>query len=531
MLDSVRLKQGKATLDVQNCIIGHVPARSMKTRQIYLIKVAQVSSTSRTQTRNELYIMVPKHNRLAVDIDLANTTQLNLDLPPPPNLRTLQPPRATERPKPPHPHKRKTIPPRRDPTILAHPSLSTHLLYFSRSQPFHTYTGRGKRTRSPNPRSEFQVVRDVAKYKGLTKTSAAAQREWLDSEPDWNIGLDAPGASIACWEGVRMLGVGGNGIVGLWKRVIPSSQREKGGGIPGNVNLVAVKQIQGDASDFEEEVHWMRRFQEGGRHTVRCYQVSKRERGLGTWRGMDDEGCLAKGAAIIENGNENLDGPTWDNGETENNIVHFDLKEGNVFLKFDDDEHTETPLFKIADFGLTDTMPKPEFQTERQYKYMRQNGTADSLAPEQSMQPDYPYKHYIGPPVTIWQIGKMMHWVVTRGRSCNPHYLDPDFLLVKLDENDTKFLVSMGELLLEAPYSVALRSLIFRCLACNWERRPNARELLADIEVGIETVDGRNGGGRSGRHGEISNEDGRMGWMRYPEPPSDPGRTRKKPRR
>jgi hypothetical protein len=72
-------------------------------------------------------------------------------------------------------------------------------------------------------------------------------------------------------------------------------------------------------------------------------------------------------------------------------------------------------------------MPKPEFQTEREYKRMRRNGTADFLAPvsaamtqiidlthwralkimlipyiqEQIMQPDYLYKHYIGPPVTI----------------------------------------------------------------------------------------------------------------------------------
>src|SRR4051812_46548879 len=124
------------------------------------------------------------------------------------------------------------------------------------------------------------------------------------------------------------------------------------------------------------------------------------------------------------------------------------------------------------------------------------------------MQPEYPYRHCIGPPVTICasifffptkcefhstiadpeleQVGKIMHYVVTRGRACNPDPRFLRFLLVKLDENDTTFLVSVGKLLLDAPYSVALRSLIFQCLACDWEKCPLARQLLADIELGIE---------------------------------------------
>jgi hypothetical protein len=124
-----------------------------------------------------------------------------------------------------------------------------------------------------------------------------------------------------------------------------------------------------------------------------------------------------------------------------------------------------------------------------------------------------------------------MHWVVTRGRSCNPHYLDPEFLLVKLDENDPKSLVSMGKLLLNAPYSIALRSLIFRCLACDWEKRPTARELLAEIEVAIEAIERRNGVEARGRHGEMLDEDRGMGGLRHPEPPLGPGHNRKKPRR
>jgi hypothetical protein len=87
------------------------------------------------------------------------------------------------------------------------------------------------------------------------------------------------------------------------------------------------------------------------------------------------------------------------------------------------------------------------------------------------------------------QIGKIMHSLITRGRNCNPIYDDPEFIHVILYENDTSELMTMGELLLDAPYSAALRGLVLECLACDWEKRPRARGLLTGVELGIKACD------------------------------------------
>jgi hypothetical protein len=48
--------------------------------------------------------------------------------------------------------------------------------------------------------------------------------------------------------------------------------------------------------------------------------------------------------------------------------------------------------------------------------------------------------------------------------------------------------LTQGELLLDAPYSIALRALVLRCLSTDWKRRPSARELLGAIKEALMVV-------------------------------------------
>jgi hypothetical protein len=192
-------------------------------------------------------------------------------------------------------------------------------------------------------------------------------RAWLASELNWKTRVGARDGTADHWKGVKMLGTGGNGIVGLWQRTTPAPDEHVvwDNEIPRYIQHVAVKQQQGNGDAFYEEVDWMRKFQEAGEHTVKCYGMSEsREVGGGHWPGKDDEGrmCIelfwsgvmgwgttdilklrllivviqetlpvpTKGAALIENGTEELGGVAWDDdGELENNIVHFELKDRN----------------------------------------------------------------------------------------------------------------------------------------------------------------------------------------------------------
>jgi hypothetical protein len=91
------------------------------------------------------------------------------------------------------------------------------------TEPPKAYTGIGTRKTSPSDdpknKSEFQILNlndgGVAAYKGLTQITAAEQQFWLNSEPGWDIGFGGMNDGSAEWQGVKMLGVGGNGIVAL----------------------------------------------------------------------------------------------------------------------------------------------------------------------------------------------------------------------------------------------------------------------------------------------------------------------------
>jgi hypothetical protein len=115
-------------------------------------------------------------------------------------------------------------------------------------------------------------VDKLKNYKNMTITEQ--HRLWLDSEPTRNTRIGASGGAAGHWEGVKMLGTGGNGIVGLWKWKTPIA--------PPQVNHVAVKQQLDYGHLCQQEVKWMRRFQDRGEHTVMCYVMSDlKEKGGG----------------------------------------------------------------------------------------------------------------------------------------------------------------------------------------------------------------------------------------------------------
>lgn len=57
------------------------------------------------------------------------------------------------------------------------------------------------------------------------------------------------------------------------------------------------------------------------------------------------------------------------------------------------------------------------------------------------------------------------------------------------DARYDKVIRTMGTDLLDAPYSVSLRSLVLRCLAYDWQHRPSTRQLLATIDRAIPVAD------------------------------------------
>lgn len=96
---------------------------------------------------------------------------------------------------------------------------------------------------------------------------------------------------------------------------------------------------------------------------------------------------------MLQNGNENLEGPRWSNPE----IAHFDIKPHNSKLAYsqmklvyltvivlvggkDAKEHARVEIFKIADLGIA--LPLPEKQDDPEWlQRVDHRGTAPWLTP------------------------------------------------------------------------------------------------------------------------------------------------------
>ncbi|KAF8861339.1 hypothetical protein BDZ45DRAFT_740407 [Acephala macrosclerotiorum] len=215
--------------------------------------------------------------------------------------------------------------------------------------------------------------------------------------------------------------------------------------------------------------------------------------------------CLASGIAVMENGNENIEGASWDR-----EICHMDIKPDNIFIQNEDDQHPNS-IFKFGDFGVScEALPYDQQSIE----WMKcQFFTPDYESPEQAeVNRGSKYSNYddedafygidpsTGKPKTqyantydpalkygshtnVWAVGKVMYNLINRGASFDNDAPEYEFELSPGDG-----IVTQGQAIISAPYSATLRKTVMRCLAVDWQDRPMTRDLLDTIDRAILAI-------------------------------------------
>jgi hypothetical protein len=105
------------------------------------------------------------------------------------------------------------------------------------------------------------------------------------------------------------------------------------------------------------------------------------------------------------------------------------------------------------------------------------------LVPEEKKWDGIP-PHIVDEPDTIWQVGKCMLHIITRGR-----FWDDDFNTLNPVDNGEKFGHYKAKVL-QAKYSKTLVKNILNCLACKQEARPTRQILLDHFEKVFSVYDG-----------------------------------------
>ncbi|KAF7863140.1 hypothetical protein EAF04_007223 [Stromatinia cepivora] len=315
------------------------------------------------------------------------------DLPNPPN-----PPEPPEQPEPPEPPD-----PSDAPSPPATPSPPSLLLL-----PGETIT-------EAEQRLGFRLDKSPPKWHRMVTAEASARGDaWLGSEPLWS--KESRMGPEPEWEGVKILGEGGNGTAGKWRLRYGRPPEGTPGRMP--FKTCVVKQQAGDWGDIinEAKIYEVLRHIPS-QHLVKMYRRLYDDVGLGTVR-ADAKGpvqriyleycgqgdldnvisnhfkeklyfeefeiwdvfhCLARGLYALHSGHEDLDKERWDRDE----IVHFDFKAQNVFIGdgVGDEEHKGIPVMKIGDFGQTKEVP---IDQDLAYNFhYRWSGTEPYKLPEQ----------------------------------------------------------------------------------------------------------------------------------------------------
>lgn len=137
----------------------------------------------------------------------------------------------------------------------------------------------GQRRRRRGPQAPRAAPLPISKFAVSRGYKAAAQRAWLRKSAAW------PDLPPAQWTSVRILGAGGHGICGLWRRILPAHNLAAAAG-PTEVVVKQVPHPQGSLLEVESKL--LRRMQlnsagsGGSEHIVKLYKECFYDPGSGT---------------------------------------------------------------------------------------------------------------------------------------------------------------------------------------------------------------------------------------------------------
>ncbi|CAG8970912.1 hypothetical protein HYALB_00000891 [Hymenoscyphus albidus] len=339
------------------------------------------------------------------------------------------------------------------------------------------------------------------------KGDAKMVKNWLKSgEPGWKPRLG--GKNV--WKGVKYLGRGGFGVVGLWQREPLKAGEEDQNelySLPKGVNKVAVKE-QDPLEPTKESEYQFKLTETGSKHIVALYRTNEQEksflkglnqppvvRGFLSMVGAIDAPkrrgmleCLAGGLATMEHGNEKLAGPSWSP-----KIVHNDNFGLSRFAEVDNNGNDEDEFVAFDDSGED-----------------------------------------------LWRTGELYVPLIIGYKDMIPRYKVPlrpssknQQPLTRRYRNITTT-ATLFEALPDSPYSVTLRSTVVRMLADKKRDRITSRELLKicrDAKRVCEDADlalNNSGELERWRESQEAREGGPGGWgSLFADEPPGPSRKRK----
>ncbi|KAE9367894.1 kinase-like protein [Stipitochalara longipes BDJ] len=371
---------------------------------------------------------------------------------------------------------------------------------------------------------DFEDVQAYKKARAAGTNKRVLHDKWLASEVNWKFRIGKG------WKGKKVLGEGGQGIVGHW--TYEGEDRDQK-----TVKDLAVKQALrfGPAYSWgdglESEARWLSMLARAKTpHIVKMYKHLFEEEGqrtfsqdwglvqriylefcpggdLSGWlskyiynpRNISEEDlwsifqCLARGVFAIHHGSED---PSSERYMPNNELVHFDLKPQNILIGDQtlDNEHRNQHPYKITDFGVAKQVPIDGQNAEflRKWEYL---GTTPWFAPLYTnlFNPAIRDPKY-GSATNIWQIGLIMQTLMRRRRS-------PDWQNYTMYQSTaTPRLANGGKtvgLNLDAEqdylpygsiYSRSLRNLIAECLLLTPASRPSPQELVKRTAEGTDTM-------------------------------------------
>ncbi|CZT46761.1 uncharacterized protein RSE6_07246 [Rhynchosporium secalis] len=305
------------------------------------------------------------------------------------------------------------------------------------------------------------------------------------------------------WKATKILGDGGQGLIGLFEYDPSASD-------PPMEMKKVVKQVKDGSNLQMERELFMRLEVANSEHIIRFMSATGDDQqivlefcpqgDLGDllnqrikrWRIFE---CLVDACSVLEFGREleiDLDqSPRSAKAfarpmEDWTPIIHFDLKPENVLLGSRTRGHRETPVCKVADFGLA-LMDLPLNKDERET--LRGRGTERYFTPEQftprwncSDWDEGPEKEKVagiyGSPTNVWGIGAIILVCLDANPPDHRFPFTPGYIINGKDPKGDTYGPAIEA---ELQYSDELRHMVLECLY----ERPADRCVLRDMKYNI----------------------------------------------